>query len=142
MSQTSCRRCGYPVPIRWLRAGGDLSRPNPIPQSAVRPLMRSERPPKCLLHSSDLASPDIEVVSRWRAAHHRDRRGRRHRPKTAQEFKLRRACASRRARRDAQLAVGRTRRWFVVAIRHQVFGRKRRRVRCIEPPIALPSRPG
>ena len=48
MSQTSCRRCGLPVPMRWLRAGGDLSRPNPIPQSAVRPLMRSERAPKCL----------------------------------------------------------------------------------------------
>ena len=74
MSQTSCRRCGFPVPMRWLRAGGDLSRPNPIPQSAVRPLMRSERAPKRLLHSPDLASADIEVVSCWRVAHHRDRR--------------------------------------------------------------------
>jgi hypothetical protein len=74
MSQTSYRRCGFPVSMPWLRAGGDLSRPNPIPQSAVRPLMRSERAPKCLLHSPDLASPDIEVVSGWRAAHHRDRR--------------------------------------------------------------------
>ena len=63
MSQTSCRRCGFPVPMRWLRAGGDLSRPNPIPQSAVRPLMRSERAPKRLLHSPDLACADIEVVS-------------------------------------------------------------------------------
>jgi len=61
MSQTSCRRCGFPVPMRWLRAGGDLSRPNHIPQSADRPLMRSERAPKCLLHSPDLACADIEV---------------------------------------------------------------------------------
>ena len=66
MSQTSCRRCGFPVPTRWLRAGGDLSRPNPIPQSAVRPLMRSERAPKRLLHSPDLACADIEVASCWR----------------------------------------------------------------------------
>jgi hypothetical protein len=47
MSQTSCRRCGLPVPMRWLRAGGDLSRPDHIHQSAERPLMRSERAPKC-----------------------------------------------------------------------------------------------
>jgi hypothetical protein len=73
MSQTSCRRCGFPVPMRWLRADGDLSRPN-IPQSAVRPLMRSERAPKRLLHSPVLACADIELVSCWRAAHRRDRR--------------------------------------------------------------------
>ena len=65
MSQTSCRRCGFPVPIRWLRAGGDFSRPNHIPQSAVRPLMRSERAPKCLLYSPDLACVQ---TSRWRRA--------------------------------------------------------------------------
>jgi hypothetical protein len=55
MSPTSCRRCGFPVPMRWLHAGGDLSRPNHIHQSADRPLMRCERPPKCLLDSPDLA---------------------------------------------------------------------------------------
>jgi hypothetical protein len=65
MSQTSCRRCGFPVPMRWLRAGGDLSRPNHIPQSADRPLMRSERAPKCLLHSPHLA---CVKTSRWRRA--------------------------------------------------------------------------
>jgi hypothetical protein len=47
MSQSPCERRGFPVPMRWLRAGGDLSRPNHIHQSADRPLMRSERPPKC-----------------------------------------------------------------------------------------------
>jgi hypothetical protein len=65
MSQTSCRRCGFPVPMRWLHAGGDLSRPNHIHQSAERPLMRSERPPKYLLHSPDLACVQ---TSRWHRA--------------------------------------------------------------------------
>jgi hypothetical protein len=74
MSQSPCRRCGFPVPMRWIRAGGDLSRPNHTHQSADRPLMLSERAPKCLLHSPDLACADIEVASCWHAAHHRDRR--------------------------------------------------------------------
>ena len=55
MSQASCERCGFPVPMRWLHPGGDLSRSNHIHQSADHPLMRSERQPKCLLHSPDLA---------------------------------------------------------------------------------------
>lgn len=56
MSQTCCKRCGFPGPMRWLNAGGDLSRPNSIHQCADCALMRSERPPKCLLHSPDIAS--------------------------------------------------------------------------------------
>ena len=55
MSQTFCERCGFPVPMRWLHAGGDLSRPNHVHQCAERSLMRSEPPPRCLLHSPDLA---------------------------------------------------------------------------------------
>jgi hypothetical protein len=51
--------------MRWLHAGGDLSRPNHIHQSAERPLMRSERPPKYLLHSPDLACVQ---TSRWHRA--------------------------------------------------------------------------
>ena len=47
MSQTFCERCGFPVPMRWLHAGGDLARPNHIHQCVDRPLMRSKRPPKC-----------------------------------------------------------------------------------------------
>jgi hypothetical protein len=54
MSQTSGKRCSFPVPMRWLHAGGDLSRPNRIHQCADRPLMRSEHPPKCLLRSAEL----------------------------------------------------------------------------------------
>ena len=27
MSQTFCERCGFPVPMRWLHAGGDLAQP-------------------------------------------------------------------------------------------------------------------
>ena len=37
MSQTSCERCGFPVPMRWLYAGGDLARPNHIHQCPDRP---------------------------------------------------------------------------------------------------------
>jgi hypothetical protein len=65
MSQNSCRRRGFPVPIRWLHAGGNLSRPNHIHQSADRALIRSEPTPKCLLHAPDLACVQ---TSRWRRA--------------------------------------------------------------------------
>jgi hypothetical protein len=54
MSQTSCERCGFPVPMRWLHAGGDLAQPNGILQCADRTSMRSEHLPKCLPHSADL----------------------------------------------------------------------------------------
>ena len=54
MSQTSCERCGFPGPMRWLHAGGELAQPNPIHPCADRASMRSEHPPKCLLHSADL----------------------------------------------------------------------------------------
>src|SRR5262245_10013131 len=37
MSQTSCERCGFPVPMRWRRAGGDLARLNHLDQCAERP---------------------------------------------------------------------------------------------------------
>ena len=40
--------------MRWLHPGGDLSRPNHIHQCTDRALMRSKRPPKCLLHSAGL----------------------------------------------------------------------------------------
>jgi len=53
MSQTSCN-CGFPLLIRWLHAGGDLSRPNSVHQRADRALIRSEHPPKRLLQSADL----------------------------------------------------------------------------------------
>ena len=54
MSQTFPVRCGLPVPMRWFHAGGDLSRPIACHQCADRPLLRSERATKCLLHSPDL----------------------------------------------------------------------------------------
>ena len=54
MSQTSCERCRFPAPMRWLNTGGDLSRPNTIDHCAVRALIRSEQPPKSLLHPADL----------------------------------------------------------------------------------------
>ena len=46
MRQTSDERCAFPIPIRWLRPGDDLSRPNHGDQCVEHPLMRSERPPK------------------------------------------------------------------------------------------------
>ena len=55
MSQTCCERCNFLVPMRWLRPGDDLSRPDHIDQCAKRPLMRSERTLKCPLHAPDLA---------------------------------------------------------------------------------------
>ena len=45
MSQTPCKRCGFPVPMRWLRAGGDLFRPDSTHQCPDRALMPSEHPP-------------------------------------------------------------------------------------------------
>ena len=54
MSQTACDRCGFLPPTRRLHAGGDLPRPNSIHQCADRALMRSEHPPKGLLHPADL----------------------------------------------------------------------------------------
>ena len=62
MSQTSYERCGFPIPMRWLHAGGALSPPYSIHQCAHRALMRSENPPKCLRHSPDLAYAQI---CRW-----------------------------------------------------------------------------
>ena len=46
MSQTACERRRFPVPLRWLHAGGDLSRPNHANQRADRPLIRSTPPPR------------------------------------------------------------------------------------------------
>ena len=46
MSQTYCERCGFLGPMRWLHAGGDLSRLDQVDQCGEHPLMRSERPPK------------------------------------------------------------------------------------------------
>jgi hypothetical protein len=41
MTQAYCERCDFPVPMRWLYAGSDLSRPDRGDQCAERPLMRS-----------------------------------------------------------------------------------------------------
>jgi hypothetical protein len=65
MSQTPCNRCGFPVPMRWLHAGGDLSSSNSIHQRAARTFIRSEHQPKCLLHSTDLRC--VQTCS-WRRA--------------------------------------------------------------------------
>ena len=54
MTKTSCERCSFPGPMRWLSAGGDLAQPSGIHQCAHRALVRSERPPKSLMRSPEL----------------------------------------------------------------------------------------
>ena len=54
MSQSSWKRCGFPVPIRWLHAGCDHSRSNSIHQCVDRALTRSEHPSKSRLHTAHL----------------------------------------------------------------------------------------
>jgi hypothetical protein len=54
MSQTPCKRCSFPLPIRWPRAGGDLAQSNGIHQCADHTLMRSEYPLIGLLHPAHL----------------------------------------------------------------------------------------
>ena len=56
MSQTSCERCGFPIPMRWLHARGDLAQPSGIHQCAHRASVRSERSPKRLLYFPELPS--------------------------------------------------------------------------------------
>jgi hypothetical protein len=55
MTQAYCERRDFPVPMRWLYAGSDLSRPDHGDQCAERPLMRSERLPRCPLQAPHLA---------------------------------------------------------------------------------------
>ena len=59
MSQTALERRDFPVPMRWPDAGSDLSRPGQRGRRTVRPLIRSECLPRCLLHACDLASVQI-----------------------------------------------------------------------------------
>jgi Transposase zinc-binding domain len=55
MSQTALERRDFLVPMRWPRAGSDLSRPGHCPRRTGRSLIRSERLPKCMLRASNLA---------------------------------------------------------------------------------------
>jgi len=57
MSQTSCERYGLLVPMRWLHADGDLSRPDHGDQCAERPLMRPKGVLKCPGNSPDRPCP-------------------------------------------------------------------------------------
>ena len=54
MSQTPCKRSGFPLPIRWSRAGGNLAQPNGIHRCADRASIQSKHLPKGLLHPADL----------------------------------------------------------------------------------------
>ena len=59
MSQTALQPRDLPVPMLWLHAGNDLSRPDQRRRHAVRSLIRSARLPRCLLHASNLARMPI-----------------------------------------------------------------------------------
>ena len=71
MSQTSSERRRFPVPLRWLHAGGDLSRPNsrqsihPAPvdtlQAPAETPFSLSRPP--LRASIQVASPQCRAHS-------------------------------------------------------------------------------
>ena len=54
MSQTPCKRCGFPLPICWPRAGSNLAQPNAIHQAADRASIRSKHLPKGPPHPADL----------------------------------------------------------------------------------------
>jgi hypothetical protein len=55
MTQTYRERRDSPVPMGWLYAGSDLSRPDHGDHGAEPPLMRSERLPRGPLHAPHLA---------------------------------------------------------------------------------------
>ena len=57
MTEAYCERRDFPVPMRRLHACSDLSRPDHGDQCAERPLMRSERLPRCPLQAPHLACP-------------------------------------------------------------------------------------
>ena len=59
MSQTSRERRNFPVPMRWLHAGSDPSRPGHYARRTVRSLIRFKRLPRCLFHASNLACVQI-----------------------------------------------------------------------------------
>ena len=69
-----CEHRDFPVPMRWLYAVSDLSRPDHGNQCAERPLIRSERLPRWPLQAPHLACPHIPV-SFWQCCtHHQGRR--------------------------------------------------------------------
>jgi len=65
MSQTPCKQCGFPLPIRWPRAGGNLAQPNNIHRCADRASIRSKHPPKVsyTLHLAYLQTHSSNPVS-------------------------------------------------------------------------------
>jgi hypothetical protein len=65
MSHTPCDRSDFLVPMRWLHAGGDLSRPNHIHKGAIRPFTRTEGVSKSPGRSPDL--PFMQTCKCYRA---------------------------------------------------------------------------
>jgi hypothetical protein len=63
MRPTSSKRCGFPIPMHWLHAGGDLGRPSHVDQCADCLLTRPKRPANCPLHWVTI--PCVQACS-WR----------------------------------------------------------------------------
>jgi hypothetical protein len=63
VQRLSVSLAAFPLQMRRLHAGGDLSRPNHIHQCADRALMRSKHPPKCLLALPASHAADMQVAS-------------------------------------------------------------------------------
>ena len=51
MSQTACERRRFPVPLRWLHAGGDPSRPDSGQSIRPAPVDTTQTLPKRFFHS-------------------------------------------------------------------------------------------
>ncbi len=59
MSQTSSERRRFPVPLRWLDAGGDLSQPDLRQSMHPAPVDPLKRPPRRPSHA--LARPCVQA---------------------------------------------------------------------------------
>jgi len=59
MRRTFSERRRFPVPMRWLYAGGDLSRSKRVNQRTDRSLIHAEGPPTSSLHAPALACVHI-----------------------------------------------------------------------------------
>ena len=66
MRRTFSERRRFPVPMRWLYAGGDFSRSKRVDQRADRSLLCSEDPPTSLLPAPEL--PYLHIPRSHRAS--------------------------------------------------------------------------
>jgi hypothetical protein len=63
MRRTFSQRRRFPIPMRWLYAGGDLTRPKRLDQPTDRSFVRSERSAKTFIACSETGLPVHTHVS-------------------------------------------------------------------------------